>query len=266
LLGGREFAESDTSPSVAIVNQTFANVYFSGENPIGRSFESNRDHGMRCRIVGVVRDSRFEDMRTPISPVVYLPFRSVDANGEFRTPRSAAFVLRASGLKPLAIAPMLRREIARARPGFLVSRIVAQTELVEQQTVRERLLAMLASFFALVALLLGGIGLYGVLGYSLLQRRRELGIRIAIGAPAREIVRRATADEFRMVLAGAATGFGLALLSARYIESLVYEVKATDPAPLIIPALILFAAALLASIPAAIAAVRIDPVAMLRAE
>jgi predicted permease len=266
LLGGRDFTESDTSPGVAIVNQSFANVYFNGENPIGRSFDSNRDHGMRCRIVGLVRDSRFEDMRTPISPVVYLPFRSVNENGQFRTPRSAAFVLRVAGPTPLAMAPLLRREIARARPGFLVSGIVPQKELVEQQTIRERLLAMLASFFAVVALLLAGIGLYGVLGYSVLQRRRELGIRIAIGAPAREIVRRAIADEFAMVLTGAVTGVVLALLSARYIDSLVYEVKATGPAPMILPALILFAAALLASIPAAIGAVRIDPVAMLRAE
>ena len=113
-------------------------------------------------------------------------------------------MLRVSGPNPLALAPILRREVARARPGFLVSRIVPETELVEQQTIRERLLAMLASFFAVVALLLAGIGLYGVLDYSLLQRRRELGIRIAIGAPARDIVRRATMDGLAMVLAGAA--------------------------------------------------------------
>jgi len=87
-----------------------------------------------------------------------------------------------------------------------------------------------------------------------------------MGAPARDIVRRAIVDGLAMALAGAVTGFALALLSMRYIQSLVYEVKATDPAPLILPALILFAAALLASVPAAIGAVRIDPVEMLRAE
>src|SRR5205085_2051127 len=78
LISGRDFAESDASPGIAIVNQTFARVYFNGDSPIGRSFDSNRDHGMRCRIVGLVRDSRYEDMRGPIPPVVYLPFRSVD--------------------------------------------------------------------------------------------------------------------------------------------------------------------------------------------
>jgi hypothetical protein len=265
-VSGRDFGESDTSPGVAIVNQTFANVYFNGESPIGRSFETNRDQGMRCRIVGLVRDSRYQDMRGPIPPVVYLPFRSVNANGQFRTTRGAAFVLRVSGSNPLALAAILRHEITRARPGFLVSRIVPQTELVEQQTIRERLLAMLASFFASVALLLAGIGLYGVLEYSLLQRRRELGIRMAVGAPARDILRRATLDGLAMVFAGALTGLALALLSMRYIESLVYEVKATDPVPLILPALIIFAAALVASVPAAIGAARIDPVEMLRVE
>src|SRR5207253_5599913 len=134
----------------------------------------------------------YQSMRGPVPPVVYLPFRSLDAAGQFRRTSAGAFVLRVAGPDPAALGPALRREIMRARPGFLVTGIVPQTELVEQQTIRERLLAMLASFFAIVALLLAGIGLYGVLGYSLLQRRRELGIRIAIGAPAREIVRRPT--------------------------------------------------------------------------
>jgi putative ABC transport system permease protein len=266
LLGGRDFGESDSSPGVAIINQTFANLYFNGGSPIGRSFDTNRDHGMRCRIVGVVRDSRYSEMRGPIPPVVYLPFRKVDANGRFGTTSSAALVVRISGPNPLALGPVLRRQVNRARPGFLVGSIVPETELVEQQTIRERLLAMLASFFAAVGLLLAGIGLYGVMDYSILQRRREIGIRIAIGAPARDTVRRAAMDGLAMVLAGGVIGLALAFLSMRYIESLLYEVKPTEPARLIATASILFAAALLAAAPAAIRALRIDPVEMLRAE
>jgi predicted permease len=265
-LSGQDFGETDAGPGIAIVNQTFANTYFNGENPIGRSFNTNRDRGMRCRIVGVVRDSRYDEMRGPIPPVVYLPFRAVDASGRFRKTWGAAFALRVSGANPLALAPLLRREIMRAGPGFLVSRIVPQTELAEQQTMRERLLALLASFFAAVALLLAGIGLYGVLGYSLIERRRELGIRMAIGAPSHDIVRRATVNGLAMVAAGAAAGLSLALLSMPYIESLLYGVKPTDPARFVLPAAILFAAALAASIPAAIGAVRIDPVETLRAD
>jgi hypothetical protein len=123
-------------------------VYFGSADPVGRSFDTNRDRGMHCCIVGLVRDSRYEGMRGPVPPVVYLPFRSMDAAGQFRTPSGAVFVVRAAGPNPLAVAPMLRREIMRARPGFQVSRIEPETELVDRQTIRERLMALLASFFA----------------------------------------------------------------------------------------------------------------------
>ena len=109
----------------------------------------------------------------------------------------------------MALASTLRREVPRARSEFRVSNIRTQEELVRAQTVRERLLAMLALFFAAVALLLAGIGLYGVLDYSVLQRRREIGIRMAIGAQAGDIARRVTAEVFRMVLAGAVAGLAL---------------------------------------------------------
>ena len=109
----------------------------------------------------------------------------------------------------------LRREVTRARPEFRVSNIRTQRELVLAQTVRERLLAMLAMFFAVVALLLASIGLYGVLDYSVLQRRREIGIRMAIGAPAADIARRVSAEVFSMVLLGALAGLALGMASAR---------------------------------------------------
>jgi ABC-type antimicrobial peptide transport system permease subunit len=125
---------------------------------------------------------------------------------------------------------------------------------------------MLALFFAGVALLLAGIGLYGVLDYSVLQRRREIGIRVALGAQAGDIARRVTADVFRMVAAGALVGLGLGLASVRYIAALLYQVKATDATMLALPSVAILAAALLAALPAVIRAVRIDPVTMLRSE
>jgi ABC-type antimicrobial peptide transport system permease subunit len=114
--------------------------------------------------------------------------------------------------------------------------------------------------------LLAGVGLYGVLDYSVLQRRREIGIRIAIGAQAGDIARRVTADVFSMVLVGALAGLALGLVAVRYIETLLYQVKGTDLAILGLPTLTILAAALLAALPAVIRAVRIDPVTMLRAE
>ncbi|MGC0771815.1 MAG: FtsX-like permease family protein, partial [Candidatus Acidiferrum sp.] len=127
-------------------------------------------------------------------------------------------------------------------------------------------LATLALFFAVVALLLAGVGLYGVLHYSVLQRRREIGIRIAVGAQAGGIARVVTLEVFSMVLVGAIAGVGLGMASVRYIESLFYQVKATDLQMLALPALAILAGALLAALRPVMRAVRIDPATMLRVE
>ena len=125
---------------------------------------------------------------------------------------------------------------------------------------------MLATFFAGVALLLAGLGLYGVLDYSVLQRRREIGIRMAIGARSLDVVRGVTIEAFAMVFTGAAVGVVLGLASVRDVASLLYQVRATDLTMLALPSLTILAVSLLAALPAVIRAVNIDPVAMLRAE
>jgi ABC-type antimicrobial peptide transport system permease subunit len=178
----------------------------------------------------------------------------------------ATLIVRTISPNPLALASILRHEIPRAKPGLRVSNIIMQQELVEAQTLRERLLALLALFFAGVALLLAGIGLYGVLEYSVHARRREIGIRMAIGAPAFDIVQRITVAIFSMVFLGAAAGLALGLGSARYIDSLLYQVKASDLTALAIPGAAMFAAALTAALPAVFHAIAIDPAETLRAE
>jgi ABC-type antimicrobial peptide transport system permease subunit len=156
--------------------------------------------------------------------------------------------------------------VSRVRPGFRVSNVRTQTEINESHTLRERLLARLALFFGLVALLLAGLGLYGVLDYSVLQRRREIGIRMALGAQAGDVARRVTVEVLSMVLAGALAGLALGMAAVRYIESLLYQVKATDPAMLAFPGLAILAAAILAALPPVIRAVQTDPLTVLRSE
>jgi predicted permease len=265
LIDGRDFRASDMSPGAAIVNEAFARQFFDGRNPIGKWFEGTSGYmrGQRFQIVGLVRDARYRYLRQPVVPVAYTPFHRIEDNG---TMLGGTFVVRTSSPNPLALASILRREVPRARPEFRVSNIRTQKELEQSQTVRERLLAMLALFFAAVAVLLAGIGLYGVLDYSVFQRRREIGIRMAIGAQAADIARRMTVDVFSMVVAGALAGLALAMASARYIETLLYQVKPTDSGALAIPSLTIVAVALLAALPAVIHAVRIDPVSMLRSE
>jgi ABC-type antimicrobial peptide transport system permease subunit len=205
-------------------------------------------------------------MRLPIRPTGYIPFASIDAKGVPQPKGRGTFVVRTASANPLALASTLRKEVPGARSGFRVSNIRTQTELNESATVRERLLAVLALFFAVVAQLLAGIGLYGVLDYGVLQRRREIGIRMAIGAQAGDIARRVTADIFAWVLVGAVAGLALGMASVRYIAALLYGVKPTDLGMIGLPAIMILAAALLASVPAVIHAIRIDPASMLRAD
>ncbi len=265
LIDGRDFRPGDLSPGAAIVNQAFARQYFAGENPIGKWFEGTSGYmrAQRFRIVGLVRDARYRYLRQPVLPVAYTPFHRLDDKG---TMKGGTFVVRTSSPNPLTLASALRREVTRARPEFRVSSIRTQEDLIQAQTVRERLLAMLALFFALVALLLAGIGLYGVLEYSVFQRRREIGIRMAIGAQAGDIARRITFDVFSMVIAGTLAGGGLGVASVRYIETLLYEIRAANLGALALPSLTLLAVALLAAVPALIHALRTDPAGVLRAE
>jgi putative ABC transport system permease protein len=267
-LDGREFSPRDVYPGVAIVNQAFARRYFNGENPIGKSFEKLEPENrlLRFQVVGLVGDARYGGMRGPMPPVAYVPFRSVDAAGTLEDKDSGTYVVRISSSNPAALVSILRHEVPRARPEFRVSDIRTQLELIQQHTIRERLLAALALFFAMVALLLAGIGLYGVLYYSVLLRRREIGIRIAVGAQASRIVRLLTAQVFAMVVVGAIAGLALGMVSVRFIESLFYQVKATDWTTMAFPWAAMLMTALIAAIAPVMQAVRIDPVSLLRAE
>ena len=260
LLGGRYFTENDID--VAIVNGAFAITYFHGENPVGRWFEGSPTNSgpRRFQIVGLARNARYRYLREPFMPVAYIPFRRNGGSDR------GTFIVRTISDNPMEMASILRREIQRARPEFRVSKIRTQQELIDSQTIRERLLAMLAVFFAGVALLLAGVGLYGVLNYSVLQRRREIGIRLAIGAPSSVIARLVTVDIFAMVAAGAICGLALGMTSVRFIETLFYQVKATELNALLVPALAVFCGAFLAAAPVVIHAVRIDPVETLRSE
>jgi predicted permease len=259
MIDGRDFHAGDTD--AAIVNQAFAKQYWNGEDPVGRWFDRVDLAGARTRvqIVGLVRDARSrDDLRLPIRPTAYFPFDGARSRG--------TFVVRTLSANPAAPASTLRREVSRARPEFRVTNTRVQTEIDAAHMFRERLLAILALFFAGAALLLAGIGLYGVLDYSVLQRRREIGIRMAIGARAGDIGLRVTMDTFAMVLVGAITGLALGIVSVRSIEALLYQVRATDLSTLAIPSVSIVVVASIAALAPVMRAVRIDPVTILRAE
>ncbi len=270
LIAGRDFRPQDTSPGVAIINETFAKTFFPGQDPTGRVFErpSNpfQSAAGQYKVVGVTHDAPYHDLREPTRAVFYIPANTVD-NQAVATPVSfATFVIHTDSKDPLVAAESLRQLIARLHNGLRVSNSTTQLDLFRDQTVRERLLAMLAGFFAVVALLLAGIGLYAVLNGSVLQRRREIGIRMAIGSSRAGIVRLVTLDIFVTITLGACAGVAIGFGAARYAAALFYQVKATDADMIALPACAMLLTAFVATLPAVLRALRTNPTEILRAE
>lgn len=263
LLAGRDFREGDLQSTSVLVNQAFADLYFGGQNAIGKYVERRRSKDTRHRleIVGVVGNVRYRNLREPMRPMAFLPFDSLDAKGNLWKQKNGAILVRTKLDDEAAMAATIRKSL-----GLRVSSIGSHIDLVRAHTIRERMLAMLSVFFAVVALVLAGVGLYGVLDYSVLQRRREICIRMALGAKPEDIVWRISAEVFGMLGVGSVAGLALGLTSERYLEALLFQVKSTDLGILIVPTVTILTTALLAAVPPVIRAVRIDPATSLRAD
>jgi predicted permease len=259
LLDGRDFATRDLDPkaSAVVVNEAFARRFFPGQSVVGKQFDRSGGGAQPDlrEIVGLVHDAKYDEIRGAPPPTIYMPLRG---------PGGATLTVRAADAG--RIAPLLRQEISRANPSVRVSRVMLQSTLIDNLLVRDRVLALLSGFFGLVALLLVAIGSYGVLSYSVVQRTREIGIRMALGARGLEVVR-LVISEIAVVVAvgvivGLAGGFGL----GRYVTSLLFEVKPGHVATVVLPLFGLMLGCLLATLPPAFRAVRLNPVVALRQE
>jgi predicted permease len=265
LVSGRDFRPEDTSPGAAIVNETFVKTFFPDQDPIGRTFERGANQPLN-KIVGVTPDVPYHELREPSRAVFYVPFAEIDDKSAPNVVDFATFIIHTDAQNPLALTASLRQLIAQRHNGLRVSNITTQLDLFRNQTIRERLIAMLAAFFAVVSLLLSGVGLYAVLNYSVLQRRREIGIRMAIGSTRADIVRIVTLNIFLMIALGGCAGVALGFGAARYVESLFYQVKATDADMIALPTYAILLTALVATLPAVLRALRTDPTEILRTE
>jgi predicted permease len=267
LIEGRDFRANEMHPSVALVNVDFAKTYFHGGNPVGSSFEQPVGPGQlrRVEVVGMVGNAKYDSMREPVKPTIYVPFGSINGVGEPRSYGRASLIVRTSTKNPLALAETIRREVPQARSEFYATNITTQQDLNDSHTVRERLLATLGFFFATVALILSSVGVYGVLHYSVVQRQREIGICIALGARAVQVARRVVTAVVSAVFLGSILGLAVAIAIERYIENLLWGVKGAEPAMLAVPTLSILAT-LLAAAPVLLRAVRIDPAELLRTD
>ena len=268
MVQGRDFMPEDAAPGtddrkqpvagVGIVNEAFAKAYFKGRETVGQRVyvRQTRDVEAPMEIVGVVRDAVYYNVRETMSPAVYVPIE----------PRNGATLIVRTASDPVALAPLVRRELSRARPDLRVRAVEQQSGLVRQQTIRERLLATLSVFFSAVALLLAGIGLYGVLTAGVVRQGREIGIRVALGASATHIVKRVTSRLTLIVCLGSVAGLAAGVAFGRFVQTLLFQVTPTDVVSLAVPVAILGIVAVVAALPAAIRAVRIDPARILRTE
>jgi predicted permease len=259
LLEGRDLRFDDAGQNFALVNLAFAKEYFHDLDPLGRSFTSGK---RAFQVVGLVANAQYRDLREPMPPIAYIPFGSPTT----LTIRQGTFLVRTTAASSNALPSILRHQVTQARAELRVTNVQTQEELNEAQTVRERLLAALAVFFAGVAIFLAGIGLYGVLEYLVLQRNRELGIRIALGATAKEIALQVSSGIFFMVAVGIALGGGAGVLLETRIKTLLYEVRPTEIGVMAVPLFVILLVAFLSAVPAVIRGIRTDPVHMLRAD
>ncbi|MCX6594471.1 MAG: ABC transporter permease [Acidobacteria bacterium] len=263
---GRDLRSTDNPETTAIVNEAFVKRYFANENPVGRTFERSAGQGklVQIAITGVAADALYEDPREGLRPTIYMPFELTPGPEGARD--RATYMVKTASADPLALAGALRQQVHQAGLGLRVSSIDTQQQIVDDCTTRERLLALLSRFFAAVALLLAGVGLYGVLNYSVVQRRREIGIRMALGAQPAHVAWKVTAEVAAMLVLGSGVGLVAGLGSERYLETLLYAVKATDWMIIATPVATLLVAAVLAALPPLWHAIRVDPARVLRAE
>jgi putative ABC transport system permease protein len=262
LLAGRDFGPEDTvaSPKVAIVNQTFARQFFGGRNPVGNTFVRHGYNEQKdiFQIVGLVKDTKYTDLREEFLPIAYL------AVGQEPSPDAESLMM-IRAARGSDILPALRNAIANTDPALNV-RFGSLRNNIRDGLVRERLMAMLAGFFGVLATVLATIGIYGVIAYMVARRRNEIGVRIALGASRANIVALVASETATLVLAGLATGIALALLAAPASRALLYGMKPSDPGALALAGLLMLAAGMLASVLPALSAAAVQPIAVLREE
>lgn len=263
VMAGRGFTPVDRAGSlrVAILNESAARTYFHDANPIGRkvNFPGQRVED-EYEVVGVVRDVRYENLRTPDERMAYLPIeQSIDPIS------GVVFAVRARG-DVVQFVPSIRKAAADTVPGGFVTKVATIEQRVAASLNRERMLSALASFFAVLALTLACIGLYGVLAYGVVQRTREIGIRIAIGARQGSVLWMVVREALVLVAIGAALGTAGALAAGRFIGAQLFGVAPGDPAVTAAAIFVLLVVTASAACIPALRASRIDPVAALRSE
>jgi putative ABC transport system permease protein len=264
LRGGRDFNDRDRvgSPPVAVVNEAFARRYLPGRQPIGQTLRVDSDNGPRYEIVGVVADAVYTTPRDGMLPTMYVPLAQREPQ-EWNSRGNAVLTIKAvSGQRGL-----VERDVAAAltqADPTVVFTSGTFDQIIDATVTQERLIAMMSGFFGALALLLAGLGLYGIVAHAVSTRRTEIGLRMALGAQPAGIVRLVFRRVGVLIVAGLSLGLASGWWAARFIAPLLFQVEARDPTTFAGTAAVLVAVGVLAAWVPARRAARFDPATVLR--
>jgi putative ABC transport system permease protein len=263
---GRPFNERDAqdTPPVIIVNETFARRYFAGTEALGQHIIIEGERGDNAvpparEIIGIVGDVRHESLDTESGPEYYVPYT--------QAPEAyMSLVVRSAFGNPVAVAASVREAIKQMDKDQYVAAIQPMTKLVAESVARRRFNALLTGLFAVVALVLAAVGIFGVLNYTVAQRTQEIGLRVALGAQTRDVLRLVLGEGVRLILFGLALGLAASLALTRVLAGMLFGVTPTDPLTFVAVCFVLASVAMLACYVPARRATKVDPVVALRNE
>src|SRR5262245_30197259 len=258
---GREFTKreiSDTEAKVVIINETMSRRFWPNESPLGRRIIVNRADNPPDEIIGVVKDVKNLSFESEVLPTIYWPHQ--------RFPYPSATILVRTSVAPMSLNPAVTSKIRALDPEQAIADVQTMEQVLWSSVARPRFYMLLLTIFAMVALTLAILGIYGVVSYVVTQRRREIGLRIALGATTFNILKLILKQGMMLTSIGILFGLGASFALTRVLKGLLYEVKATDPATFFGVALLFFAVALLACYIPAKRATRVDPMIILRHE
>jgi putative ABC transport system permease protein len=261
---GRPFNETDdeNAPLVVVVNETMARTLWPGKSAIGGTVKMLNETMPRATVVGVVRDERLAGLAMPAPATMYFP-QAQAARSAYYSPIWMWLVVRTTG-DPAAIAPAVRNVIRRAEPLAAIARVQTMEQVVSASVASRRFATALIAGFAGVALLLAGIGIYGVIAYSVNQRVFEIGVRLALGATPRLVVRQILGEGIRTATIGAAVGLVAGVWTTRLLRAMFVEVSVTDPMTLTSVTALLLVVAIAASLFPAVRASAVDPLGAMK--
>jgi putative ABC transport system permease protein len=269
LIKGRFFSSSEKvegrkDPRIVIINETMARQYFSGKDPIGSRIQTGEPdpNGPWETIVGVVGDAKYSGLDSTPAPTLYVPYNEY---GWVTWSRDMYLVVHSSG-NTRDLVPAIRSQLASMDSSLPLAQVRTMDELLDESLVHQRFRTWLISGFAALALLLSAIGLYALISYSVSQRTREIGVRVALGAQRSNVLRMVLREGLQLLGFGLLLGLFGAFLATRVIRSLLYSTSATDALSFIATSLTLFAVALLACYIPARRATKVDPMVALRYE